>query len=45
MRGQTVVEQVAAARKAGRVQGVSQLAVELTELMAVDGLQAPVRTV
>jgi hypothetical protein len=43
-RGQTVVGQVAAAQKAGRVQGVSQLAVELTEIVAVDGGQMPVRT-
>jgi len=43
-RGQTVVGQVSAAQKAGRVQGVSQLAVELTEIMAVDGDQMPVRT-
>ena len=43
-RGQTVVGQVALAQKAGRVQGVSQLAVELTELVAVDGEQMPVRT-
>jgi len=43
-RGQTVVGQVAAAQKAGRVQGVSQLAVELSELVLVDGRQMPVRT-
>jgi hypothetical protein len=43
-RGQTVVGRVADAQKAGRVQGVSQLAVELTELVAVDGAQIPVRT-
>jgi hypothetical protein len=43
-RGQTVTGQVAVAQKAGRVQGASQLAVELTELEAVDGGQMPVRT-
>ncbi len=43
-RGQTVVGQVAAAQQAGRVQGVSQLAMELTEIIAVDGGQMPVRT-
>ncbi len=43
-RGQTAVGRVAAAQKAGRVQGVSQLSVELSELMLVDGRQVPVRT-
>jgi len=43
-RGQTVVGRVGAAQKAGRVQHVSQLAVELSELVLVDGRQVPVRT-
>ena len=43
-RGQTVVGQVADAQKAGRIQGVSQLAVELTQLVVVDGAQMPLRT-
>ena len=43
-RGQTLVGRVAEAQKAGRVQGVSKLAVELTDLSLVDGLQVPVQT-
>ena len=43
-RGQTVIGRVAAAQKAGRVSGVSQLAVELDELVLVDGQQLPIRT-
>ncbi len=43
-RGQMAVGRVVAARKAGRVQGVSQLAVELSELVLVDGQQVPIRT-
>ncbi len=43
-RGQTAMGRVAAAQSAGRVQGVSQLAVELNELVLVDGQQVPVRT-
>jgi len=43
-RGQTVFGQIAATQKAGRVQGVSQLAVELKDIVAVDGMQLPVRT-
>jgi len=43
-RGQTIVGQVVTAQKAGRVQGVSQLAVALTEFVAVDGMQTPIRT-
>jgi hypothetical protein len=43
-RGQAVVGQVTAAQKAGRVQGVSQLALELTAIVAVDGSQLPVHT-
>ncbi len=43
-RGQTVMGRIASAQKAGRVQGVSQLAVELNELVLVDGQQIPIRT-
>lgn len=43
-RGQTVIGRVAVAQKAGRAQGVSQLAAELTELLLVDGQQLPIRT-
>lgn len=43
-RGQTAMGRVATARKAGRIQGVSELAVELNELVLVDGSQVPVRT-
>lgn len=43
-RGQMAVGRVATAQKAGRVQGVSQLAVELSELVMVDGRQVSVRT-
>jgi hypothetical protein len=43
-RGQTVMGQVKAAKKAGRVSGTSQLGVELTDVTLVDGTQAPVLT-
>ncbi len=43
-RGQTVLGRVAVAQKAGRVKGVSQLGVELTHLVLVDGQQLPIRT-
>jgi hypothetical protein len=43
-RGQVVEGRVAVAQNAGRVKGVSQLAVELSELVLVDGQQVPVRT-
>ncbi|PYV18738.1 MAG: hypothetical protein DMG21_04040 [Acidobacteria bacterium] len=43
-RGQTVVGRVAVAKRAGRIKGVSQLGVELTSLVLVDGQQLPVRT-
>jgi hypothetical protein len=43
-RGQAVVGQVTAAQKAGRVQGVSQLALELTGVVTVDGSQLSVHT-
>src|SRR6266403_3195335 len=43
-RGQMVTGQVMAAQKAGRVKGVSQLGVELTDLTVVDGRQLPVLT-
>lgn len=43
-RGQTVMGRVAAAQNAGRVQGVSQLSVELNEVLLADGQQVPMRT-
>ncbi len=43
-RGQMVTGMVKAAQKAGRVTGVSQLGVELTDLTVVDGRQLPVLT-
>jgi hypothetical protein len=43
-RGQMVAGRVAEAQKAGRVEGVSRLGIELTELTLVDGQQVPLRT-
>ncbi len=43
-RWQAATGRVAVAQKAGRVQGVSQLAIELTELSLVDGQQIPIKT-
>jgi hypothetical protein len=43
-RGQVVTGKVKEAQKAGRVKGVSQLGVELTDLTVVDGRQVPVLT-
>lgn len=43
-RGQTVVGRVVTAKRAGRIKGVSELAVELTQLVLVDGQQIPLRT-
>jgi hypothetical protein len=43
-RGQTLVGQVEAAVKAGRVKGTSQLGLELTDLTVVDGEQRPILT-
>jgi hypothetical protein len=43
-RNQTVAGRVAQAEKAGRVSGVSRLALELTDLTLVDGQQVPIRT-
>lgn len=43
-RGQTVIGRVSAAEKAGRVKGVSQLGLELTHLVLVDGQQIPIKT-
>jgi hypothetical protein len=43
-RGQTVLGRVAVAKKAGRIKGVSELGVELSFLVLVDGQQLPVRT-
>lgn len=43
-RGQVLVGQVKAAQKAGRVKGVSQLGLELTDMTIVDGRQLPILT-
>lgn len=43
-RGQTLRGIVQAAQKAGRVKGVSELAVELTDLQIVDGQFVPIHT-
>ena len=43
-RGQVVMGQVKSVKKAGRVKGVSQLGVELTDMTLVDGEQAPILT-
>jgi hypothetical protein len=43
-RGQVVMGQVKSVKKAGRVKGVSQLGVELTDMTLVSGEQAPVLT-
>src|SRR5215471_2791448 len=43
-RGETVLGTVTAAEKAGRVKGVSQLGLELTDMTVVDGQQLPVLT-
>jgi hypothetical protein len=43
-RGETVVGRVVAVKKAGRIRGVSQLAVKLTRLTLVDGRQVGVQT-
>ena len=43
-RGQTVLGRVAVAQRAGRAKGVSQLGVELSQLVLVDGQQIPIRT-
>ena len=43
-RGQTVLGRVVTAQKAGRIRGVSQLGVELSQLVLVDGQQMPIRT-
>jgi len=43
-RGQTVEGQVAVARRGGRVKGVSELGIELTDLTLVNGRQMPIQT-
>src|SRR5215470_5998161 len=43
-RGQTIVGSVTTAQKAGRLKGVSQLGLELTDLTMVDGQQLPILT-
>ena len=43
-RGQTVIGRVSVAQKAGRIKGVSQLGLELSQLVLVDGQQVPIKT-
>jgi hypothetical protein len=43
-RGQTVLGRVVTAQKAGRIKGVSQLGIELNQLVLVDGQQLLIRT-
>ena len=43
-RGQTVAGRVAEAQKAGRVEGVSRLGLQLNELTLVDGQQLPIQS-
>jgi hypothetical protein len=43
-RGQTIGGKVTEAKKAGRVEGVSHLAVQLTDLTLLDGQPAPIQT-
>ena len=43
-RGQTLMGQVTAAVKAGRIKGTSQLGIELTDLTLVDGQSMPILT-
>jgi hypothetical protein len=43
-RGQTVLGRVAMAQKAGRIKGTSQLGIELSNLVLVDGQQLPIHT-
>jgi len=43
-RGETILGKVTTAQKAGRIKGVSQLGLELTDLTVVDGQQLPILT-
>jgi hypothetical protein len=43
-RGQTIMGRVAEAKKAGRVEGVSRLGVQLTDLTLADGQQVPIHS-
>ncbi len=43
-RGQTVVGRVVTAKKAGLIKGTSQLGIELSRLILVDGQQLPIHT-
>jgi hypothetical protein len=43
-RGETIVGSVTAAKKAGRIKGVSQLGLQLTDVTVVDGQQLPMVT-
>jgi hypothetical protein len=42
--GQTIGGRVAEAEKAGRIEGVAKLGIELTDLTVVDGQQIPIKT-
>jgi len=42
--GQTIAGRVVEAQKAGRVEGIARLRVELTELTLLDGQQVPIQT-
>lgn len=43
-RGETVAGQVVEAKKAGRIQGISHLGIQLTSLTLADGTQIPIQT-
>ncbi|MGB8475281.1 MAG: hypothetical protein WCE61_14455 [Candidatus Acidiferrum sp.] len=43
-RGQVVMGQVKSVKKAGRIKGTSQLGIELTDIVLVNGQQAPILT-
>ena len=43
-RGQTIGGRVSEAQKAGRVQGVARLGIQLTDLILVDGQQLPIQS-
>jgi hypothetical protein len=43
-RGETILGNVTTAQKAGRIKGLSQLGIELTDLTIVDGQQLPILT-
>jgi hypothetical protein len=43
-RGETIIGSVTTAQRAGRIKGVSQLGLELTDITIVDGQQLPLLT-